>query len=107
MSPEEHEQILYNEQHYQSFSERRFGLSIPKFLVACAFVVALLFYLGVLIFGNNSLSVLFQLEEYQSYLTDDIKILKTQNAALQKQYFELKELDTDTLPIENGAKPNE
>ena len=107
MSPEEHEQILYNEQHYQSFSERRFGLSTAKFLVACAFVLALLFYLGVLIFGNNSLSVLFQLEEHQSYLSDDIENLKTQNAALQKQYFELKELDSDTLPIENGVRPNE
>lgn len=107
MSPEEHEQILYHEQHYQSFSERRFGLSTGKFLVACAFVVALLFYLALLIFGNNSLSVLFQLEEYQSYLADDIENLKKQNAALQKQYFELKELDTDTLPIENGATPNE
>lgn len=103
MSPEEHEQILYNEQHYQSFSERRFGLSTPKFIVACGFVIALLFYLAVLVFGNNSLSVLFQLEEYQSFLSDDIENLKTQNAALQKQYFELKELDTDTVPIENGV----
>lgn len=105
MTPEEHEQIQYDEQHYQSFSERRFGLSTPKFLVACGFVLAILFYLGVLIFGNNSLSVLFQLEEYQSFLSDDIENLKTQNAALQKQYFELKELDFDTVPIENGATP--
>lgn len=105
MSPEEHEQILYDQQHYQSFSERRFGLSTPKFLVACGFILTLLFYLGVLIFGNNSLSVLLQLEEYQSFLTDDIENLKTQNAALQKQYFELKELESDTVPIENGANP--
>lgn len=105
MSPEEHEQILYDQQHYQSFSERRFGLSTGKFLVACGFILALLFYLGVLIFGNNSLSVLLQLEEYQSFLTDDIENLKTQNAALQKQYFELKELESDTVPIENGANP--
>jgi len=102
MSPEEHEQILYNEQHSQSFSERRFGLSTPKFLAAVGFVFALLFYLSVLIFGNNSLSVLFQLEEYQSFLSDDIENLKTQNAALQKQYFELKELESDTVPTENG-----
>ncbi len=102
MSPEEHEQILYDEQHYQSFSERRFGLSTPKFLVAVGFVLALLFYLSVLIFGNNSLSVLFQLEEYQSFLSDDIENLKTQNAALQKQYFELEELESDTVPTENG-----
>lgn len=105
MTPEEHEQILYDEQHYQSFSERRFGLSTSKFFVACGFVLALSFYLGVLIFGNNSLSVLFQLEEYQSFLSDDIENLKTQNAALQKQYFELKELDTDPVPIQNGATP--
>lgn len=103
MSPEEHEQILYDEQHYQSFSERRFGLSTPKFMVACGFVFALLFYLGLLIFGNNSLSVLFQLEEYQSFLTDDIENLKTKNAALQKQYFELKELDSDNVPTNNGV----
>jgi hypothetical protein len=105
MTPEEHEQILYDEQHYQSFSERRFGLSTSKFLAACGFVLALLFYLGILIFGNNSLSVLFQLEEYQSFLSDDIENLKTQNAALQKQYFELKELDSDQVPIDNGATP--
>ncbi|HQS67083.1 MAG TPA: hypothetical protein PLM93_07860 [Sulfuricurvum sp.] len=105
MTPEEHEQILYDEQHYQSFSERRFGLSTSKFLAACGFVLALLFYLGVLIFGNNSLSVLFQLEEYQSFLSDDIENLKTQNAALQKQYFELKELESDPVPIQNGATP--
>ena len=105
MTPEEHEQILYDEQHYQSFSERRFGLSTSKFLAACGLVLSILFYLGVLIFGNNSLSVLFQLEEYQSYLSDDIENLKTQNAALQKQYFELKELDSDQVPIENGAIP--
>jgi len=103
MSPEEHEQILYNEQHYQSFSERRFGLSTPKFLIACGSIIALLFYLSVLIFGNNSLSVLFQLEEYQSFLTDDIENLKSQNAALQKQYFELKELDSDSVQPNSGA----
>jgi hypothetical protein len=107
MTPEEHEQILYDEQHNQSYSERRFGLSTSKFLAACGFVLAFLFYLGVLIFGNNSLSVLFQLEEYQSYLSDDIENLKTQNAALQKQYFELKELDSDQVPIDNGAIPHE
>ncbi|MDP1785556.1 MAG: hypothetical protein Q8K81_09055 [Sulfuricurvum sp.] len=103
MSPQEHEQILYDEQHYQSFSERRFGLSTPKFVVACGFILALLFYLGVLIFGNNSLSVLFQLEEYQSFLAYDIENLKTKNAALQKQYFELKELDSDAQPIDTGV----
>lgn len=103
MSPEEHEQILYDEQHHQSFSERRFGLSTAKFMVACGLTFALLFYFGLLIFGNNSLSVLFQLEEYQSFLADDIENLKTKNAALQKQYFELKELDSDNVPANNGV----
>jgi uncharacterized small protein (DUF1192 family) len=42
------------------------------------------------------LSVLLELEEHQSYLSEDIERLKAENAALQKQFFELKELDADS-----------
>ncbi|HEX5623151.1 MAG TPA: hypothetical protein VFX57_01795 [Sulfuricurvum sp.] len=102
MDRQEHDQILHGDHHYQSFSERHFGLSTPKFIVASGLTITLMLYLGILIFGNNSLSVLFQLEEYQEFLSDDIERLKTENAALQKQYFELKELDADSEPIDNG-----
>jgi hypothetical protein len=52
--------------------------------------------MGFIFFGDNSLSVLLELEEHQNYLSDDIEWLKAENASLQKQYFELKELDADS-----------
>ncbi len=103
MNYEEHDQILDTSTEHQSFSERRFGLSTPKFLLISGLVLAMCFYLGVLIFGNNSILVLMHLEEYQDFLIDDIEHLKNENAALQKQYFELKELDSDSESISHGA----
>jgi hypothetical protein len=52
-------------------------------------------YIGILLFGDNSLDVLLGLEEYEDYLKDEIVRLKQENATLQKEYFELKELDPD------------
>ncbi|MGZ5207964.1 MAG: hypothetical protein ACXWB0_03010 [Sulfuricurvum sp.] len=103
MAYDEHDQILDANTAYQSFSERRFGLSTPKFLLISGLILTMCFYLGVLIFGNNSILVLLHLEEYQEFLIDDIEHLKSENAALQKQYFELKELDSDSESISQGA----
>jgi hypothetical protein len=103
MNYEEHDQIIDSSYSYQSFSERRFGLSTSKFLLIVGLVVGMLFYLGVLIFGNNSILVLMHLEEYQSFLIDDIERLKKENASLQKQYFELKELDADSETAKRGV----
>ena len=82
--------------HEQSFSEKYLGLSWPKLLIAVALIVGLGIYLGILLFGDNSMQVLLELEEYETYLKEDIERLKTENAAMQKEYFELKELDADT-----------
>lgn len=95
MNYDEHEDILAGKQPHRSFSERRFGLSSSKFFLILGISFAALFYLWVLIFGNNSLLVLIDLEEHQNFLSEDIEHLKNENAALQKQYFELKELDAD------------
>lgn len=84
------------EEERESFSERYFGLSTTKFLLASGFVLLVGVYMGFIFFGNNSLSVLLDLEEHQNYLSEDIERLKAENAALQKQYFELKELDADS-----------
>lgn len=100
---DEHDQILDSSYTHQSFSERRFGLSTPKFFLITGLILAMCFYLSVLIFGNNSILVLIDLEEYQDFLIDDINHLKNENAALQKQYFELKELDGDSESISQGA----
>lgn len=94
MAAQEHEDILENS-YISSFTQRRFGLSTPKFLGVVGVGLVFLFYLWAIIFGNNSLLVLLNLEERQEFLTDDIERLKAQNAQLQKQYFELKEIDSD------------
>ncbi len=92
----QHDQLLSDNEERESLSEHYFGLSTTKFLIASGFVLVLGIYMGLIFFGNNSLSVLLDLEEHQDYLTNDIERLKGENAALQKQYFELKELDADS-----------
>ncbi len=87
---------LLEEGEQESLSERYFGLSTTKFLIAVASVLIAGIYMGLIFFGNNSLSVLLDLEEHQDYLIEDIERLKAENAALQKQYFEFKELDADS-----------
>ncbi|MCJ7764650.1 MAG: hypothetical protein MUP09_01765 [Thiovulaceae bacterium] len=89
----------YKEELYASpsegITERYLGLSLPKFLLALSIIVVLAIYLGVLLFGDNSLEVLLQLEEYQEYLQHENDSYMSHNAALQKEYFELKELEPD------------
>jgi len=81
--------------HTQSLTERYLGLSWTKFLFSILFVLAVGIYIGILLFGDNSLDVLLRLESYEDYLKDEIIRLKQENATLQKEYFELKELDAD------------
>lgn len=89
---------LLEDEERESLSERYFGLPTGKFLVAVGVVTVVGIYLGMIFFGDNSLSVLLDLEEHQNNLSEDIERLKAENAALQKQYFELKELDADSQP---------
>ena len=51
-----------------------------------------LVYIGVLFYGTNSLEILFGLQDYEHYLQSEILRLKSENAGLQKDYFELKEI---------------
>jgi hypothetical protein len=90
----EHKEELYASPS-EGITERYLGLSLPKFLLALSVIIVLAVYLGILLFGDNSLEVLLQLEEYQDYLQHEIESYKSQNAALQKEYFELKELEPD------------
>ncbi len=91
------ESNFYDEiENDQSASERYFGLSWAKFFIALILVVFLGIYIGVLLFGENSLEVLFQLEEYEDYLINETDRLKLENANLQKEYFELKGLQAES-----------
>ena len=91
------ESDFYDEiENSQSASERYFGLSWNKLFIALVLVVVLGIYIGILLFGENSLEVLFQLEEYEDYLINETDRLKLENSNLQKEYFELKELQADS-----------
>lgn len=90
------DQQLLSYEEGESLSERYFGLPTPKFLLAASTVLLVGIYMGFIFFGDNSLSVLMELEEHQNYLSEDIERLKADNAVLQKQYFELQELDADS-----------
>ena len=84
---------LYDEiDHTQSFTQKYLGLSLVRFLLLLLIVLALGIYIGVLLYGTNSVEVLFGLQDYESYLDGEIFRLKHENAELQREYFELKEI---------------
>lgn len=76
----------------QSITERYLGLSLAKFLSLILIVLVIGVYIGVLLYGTNSLEVLFELQEYENYLQNEVHRLKHENAELQREYFELKEI---------------
>ena len=76
----------------QSITQRYLGLSLTKFLSLLLIVLALGVYLGVILYGTNSLEVLFGLQDYENYLQSEVYRLKHENAELQREYFELKEI---------------
>lgn len=76
----------------QSITQRYLGLSLGKFSVLFFIIMVFGIYLGILLYGTNSVEVLFGLEDYENYLQDEIVRLKNDNAELQREYFELKEI---------------
>lgn len=69
------------------------GLSIKILLAATIGILLLGVYIGILIYGENSLTVLQHLKEKKVSLIEEAKILKAENQKLQKEYFELKQLE--------------
>jgi len=76
----------------QSLTQKYLGLSLTKFLMLLVIVLVTGVYIGILLYGTNSLEVLLGLQDYEGYLQSEIDRLRTQNAELQKEYFELKEI---------------
>lgn len=66
-----------------------------KILGLVAIVVGFGLYIGDVLFGKSSLDVLLNLQADKDTLTAKIKSLKDENAVLQKEYFELRQLDPD------------
>lgn len=69
------------------------GFSLKAFLVTVIGILLFGIYVGVLIYGENSLTVLNQLKEKKQGLSSEKKVLKIDNQRLQKEYFELKQLE--------------
>lgn len=76
----------------ESVTQKYLGLSLTKFFLLFFIVVALGVYLGVLLYGTSSLEILFGLQDYEIYLQNEVSRLKLENAELQREYFELKEI---------------
>ncbi len=79
-----------------SFKPRRgffLGLKISLLFLA---VIGFGIYVGDLLFGKNSLEVLLNLQEKKALFKQEIKKYKQENAALQKEYFELLQLEPDS-----------
>jgi hypothetical protein len=84
---------LYEEiDNSQSITQKYLGLSLSKFFILLAIISALGIYLGILLYGTNSLEIFFGLQDYEVFLQDEISRLKLENAELQREYFELKEI---------------
>ncbi len=71
------------------------GIPLQRIMIALLVVIGLGVYTGFLLFGPNSLTILLGLQEQRNTFEKRIKKLKRQNAALQKEYFELKQLEPD------------
>ncbi len=70
------------------------------------FIVVLGFglYIGDVLFGKSSLDVLLNLQEDKDTLVVKIKSLKDENAVLQKEFFELRQLDPDSNYLNKEKK---
>ncbi len=69
------------------------GLSLKTLLVTAIGILLFGIYVGILIYGENSLTVLNQLKEKKQGLFQEEKALKNENQRLQKEFFELKQLE--------------
>ena len=65
-----------------------------RYFIGFLVVVVISIYLGILLFGTNSVEVLLELENQEKRLRRSIEYLKMENARLQKEYFELKQLES-------------
>lgn len=69
------------------------GLSVKVIFFVTVVIVLFGIYVGVLLFGENSLTVLTRLTEQKRVLMKEASTLKSENQRLQKEYFELKQLE--------------
>jgi len=76
-------------------SKKELFFNFLKVLSAFLLIILLGVYIGKMLFGKDSVEVLFDLENKKESLKREVQRLKEENAKLQKEYFELKELEPE------------
>ena len=69
--------------------------STKNIIIILSIVIYLGVYVGQLLFGEDSLEVLLNLQDNEQQLLSEVERLQKDNAKLQKTYFELVELEPD------------
>lgn len=64
-------------------------------IISIAITLFLSYHVANLLFGVNSLEVYSSLKDKRAYLEKEINRLQESNARLQKEYFELKNLEPE------------
>lgn len=76
----------------QGLTQHYLGLSFSRFFVLLLMIIVIGVYVGNILYGANSMEVLVGLQDYETYLKTQTHELKNQNAELQREYFEIKEI---------------
>ena len=76
----------------EDFFQKYLGLTLKKFLAIIFVIILFGIQISILLFGENSLNRLLYLQDYESYLKNEIIRLRNKNAQLQHEYFEQKEI---------------
>ena len=74
---------------------RLFNKFIGVVILSLVLTVYLSYHATNVLFGDNSLQVYNSLKYKKEYLEDEILRLQKENAYLQKEYFELKNLEPE------------
>lgn len=74
---------------------RVFNKFISLVLFCLVLTVYLSYHVTTVLFGDNSLEVYNSLKYKKEYLEEEILRLQKENAYLQKEYFELKNLEPE------------
>jgi hypothetical protein len=74
-------------------AEEVVGLSLKVIVITGIVIILFGIYLGVLIYGENSLTELEHLKQEKQNLLEEAQLLKNENQRLQKEFFELKQLE--------------
>ncbi|WP_024955488.1 septum formation initiator [Sulfurospirillum arcachonense] len=85
-------------EEFEDITEKRDSKGVSfylKIFALVAIVTVFGIYVGDMLFGKSSLDVLLNLQSDKQSLEQRVESLKDKNAILQKEYFELKDLDPE------------